>query len=54
MFLNLAVAAFREGNLPFYGNLPADCHEITLNYTSFLERRLGRNRVIYFHGGLAE
>ena len=48
------IAAFPDGDLPFYGKLPADCHAITLNYTSFLERQLGRDRVIYFHGGLAE
>lgn len=48
------IAAYPDGNLPFYGVLPQDCHAITLNYTSFLERRLGRSRVIYFHGGLAE
>lgn len=48
------IAAFPDGDLPFYGKLPADCHAITLNYTSFLERQLGRERVIYFHGGLAE
>lgn len=45
---------FPERDLPFYNTLPADCHAITLNYTSFLERKLGRDRVIYFHGGLAE
>ena len=48
------IAAFPNSDLPFYGALPNDCHAITLNYTSFLERRLGRSRVIYFHGGLAE
>ena len=48
------IAAFPDGDLPFYGTLPSDCHAITLNYTSFLERKLGRDRVIYFHGGLAE
>lgn len=40
--------------LPFYDEIPKDCHAITLNYTSFLADRLGRDRVIYFHGGLAE
>ena len=48
------LGAFPGGDLPFYGQLPADCHAITLNYTSFLEQKLGRDRVIYFHGGLAE
>lgn len=50
----LVMKAYPSGDLPFYDKLPTDCHAITLNYTSFLERRLGRNRVIYFHGGLAE
>lgn len=48
------IRAHPDGNLPFYGSLPTDCHAITLNYTSFLETRLGRDRVIYFHGGLPE
>lgn len=48
------IAAFPDNKIPFYGKLPANCHAITLNYTSFLERHLGRDRVIYFHGGLAE
>ncbi len=42
------------GELPFYSKIPKECHAITLNYTSFLADRLGRDRVIYFHGGLAE
>ena len=46
--------AHKGAALPFYGALPKDCHAITLNYTSFLERQLGRDKVIYFHGGLAE
>lgn len=46
--------AHPNGDLPFYGQLPLECHAITLNYTSFLERKLGKERVIYFHGGLAE
>jgi len=47
-------AAHADKPLPFYDGIPKDCHAITLNYTSFLEHRLGRDRVIYFHGGLAE
>jgi hypothetical protein len=50
----LVMESFANNDLPFYSKLPADCHGITLNYTSFLERKLGRERVIYFHGGLAE
>ncbi|MGE0114491.1 MAG: hypothetical protein AB7T07_06370 [Steroidobacteraceae bacterium] len=48
------LSAYEKSALPFYDALPKDCHAITLNYTSFLERRLGRDKVIYFHGGLAE
>jgi hypothetical protein len=48
------IAAHEDLALPFYDRLPKDCHAITLNYTSFLERKLGRDKVIYFHGGLAE
>jgi hypothetical protein len=48
------IAAHPVGELPFYGALPKNCHAITLNYTSFLERHLGKSKVIYFHGGLAE
>ena len=40
--------------MPFYGNLPTSLRAITLNYTSFLENQLGKENVIYFHGGLAE
>lgn len=39
--------------LPFYSVLPKDITAITLNYTTFLEH-CGLNKVIYFHGGLAE
>lgn len=48
------IKAHNGQGLPFYGRLPDACHAITLNYTSFLADRLGRDRVIYFHGGLAE
>lgn len=48
------IAADVWNDLPFYGSIPKECHAITLNYTSFLADRLGRDRVIYFHGGLAE
>lgn len=48
-------ARFRESdNMPFYGTIPKGTRAITLNYTSFLEDRLGKGNVIYFHGGLAE
>lgn len=40
--------------LPFYGNMPSDLRAITLNYTAFLEQKLGGAQTIYFHGGLSE
>ena len=40
--------------LPFYGALPVNIRAITLNYTSFLKKRLGDENVVYFHGDLAE
>ena len=46
--------AHPDGNLPFYSNLPDNIRAITLNYTSFLQKQLGNDNVIYFHGGLAE
>ena len=44
----------RNAKMPFYGDLPTSLRAITLNYTSFLENQLGKENVIYFHGGLAE
>jgi hypothetical protein len=40
--------------LPFYNNIPNDYKAITLNYTAFLQKQLGSENTIYFHGGLAE
>lgn len=40
--------------IPFYSTIPQSCKAITLNYTSFLEKCLGKENVIYFHGGLSE
>lgn len=40
--------------IPFYSNIPQNWKAITLNYTSFLEKQLGKENVIYFHGGLSE
>ena len=40
--------------LPFYSKLPADIFAITLNYTTFLETKLGKQKIINFHGGLNE
>lgn len=40
--------------LPFYGEIPENMRAITLNYTSFLTQKLGEDRTVYFHGGLAD
>jgi hypothetical protein len=39
---------------PFYENIPDSWTAITLNYTSFLEDKLGNDAAIYFHGGLSQ
>lgn len=48
------ILKYPAGNIPFYSKVPKEFKAITLNYTSFLERQLGRDNVIHFHGGLAE
>lgn len=48
------LAAHGASPLPFYGKLPTNVRAITLNYTSFLQQRLGSDQAVYFHGGLAE
>lgn len=48
------LAAHGASPLPFYGKLPTNVRAITLNYTSFLQQRLGSDQTVYFHGGLAE
>lgn len=48
------IAAHAEGVLPFYGSLPDGVRAITLNYTAFLQNRLGAAQTVYFHGGLAD
>ena len=40
--------------MPFYAGVPSDLRAITLNYTAFLEQRLGVDQTIYFHGGLSD
>jgi len=40
--------------LPFYCGIPDGVKAITLNYTSFLELKVGARSAISFHGGLAE
>lgn len=42
----------KTSGLPFYSKIPKNYRAITLNYTSFLERQLGKDNVLYFHGGL--
>lgn len=48
------IAAHAEGVLPFYGTLPDGLRAITLNYTAFLQNRIGAAQAVYFHGGLAD
>jgi hypothetical protein len=48
------LVAHGKDKLPFYGKLPDKARAITLNYTVFLQRQLGDNESLYFHGGLAE
>lgn len=40
-------------DLPFYTAIPQRWRGITLNYTSFLEFHLQREKTVYFHGGLS-
>lgn len=48
------LAAHGDKALPFYSGIPGDVRAITLNYTAFLEKRLGDAQTIYFHGGLGD
>lgn len=48
------LAAHEGTELPFYSNLPGDAKAITLNYTNFLEQRLGNKDTLYFHGDLSK
>lgn len=48
------LAAHGHAQLPFYASIPKDIRAITLNYTAFLEQRLGNDQTIYFHGGLSD
>ncbi len=48
------LAAHGNGELPFYGGIPKELRAITLNYTAFLQQRLGPEQTIHFHGGLAD
>lgn len=45
---------YPDNKIPFYCNVPKNYKAITLNYTSFIEKVLGQDNVIYFHGGLNE
>jgi hypothetical protein len=51
---NEVLTAHGTNALPFYGSIPDDVRAITLNYTAFLQHRLGTASALYFHGGLAE
>lgn len=51
---NEVLAAYNTNPLPFYGSIPDGVRAITLNYTAFLQRQLGEDRALYFHGGLAD
>lgn len=50
----IVVTNYENQDLPFYGSIHDSIKALTLNYTSFLENRLGIENTIYFHGGLAE
>lgn len=47
-------AKYSDSSIPFYCNVPKEYKAITLNYTSFIEKILGQQNVLYFHGGLNE
>ena len=51
---NEVLVAHEAKSLPFYGGLPEKVRAITLNYTAFLQHKLGVEQTLYFHGGLAE
>lgn len=51
---NEVLVAHEANPLPFYDSIPDGVRAITLNYTAFLQHRLGVDRALYFHGGLAE
>jgi hypothetical protein len=51
---NEVLAAHEGSDLPFYGRIPKVVRAITLNYTAFLQHRLGTKQALHFHGGLAE
>lgn len=48
------LAQHEDSNLPFYRDIPDGVRAITLNYTVFLRQKLGEERSLYFHGGLAD
>jgi len=51
---NEILKAHAADTLPFYSRIPAGVKAITLNYTAFLQRQLGDDKTLYFHGGLAD
>ncbi|MBL7965104.1 MAG: hypothetical protein JNM31_14820 [Flavobacteriales bacterium] len=48
------LAAHDGVELPFYSGIPENARAITLNYTNFLEERLGARDSLYFHGDLSK
>ena len=50
----IVLAEHSVDSLPFYSSIPKDWKALTLNYTSFLEKTLSKENVVYFHGGLSE
>lgn len=51
---NEVLEAHTDKGLPFYSGIPEGVRAITLNYTAFLQHRLGLTNTLYFHGGLAD
>lgn len=51
---NEVLSVHANNGLPFYSGIPEGVRAITLNYTAFLQHRLGAARTLYFHGGLAD
>ena len=43
---------FKGNDVPFYSTIPEGTKAISLNYTIFLEKKVGEEHAIYFHGDL--
>lgn len=48
------ITTHSKNGLPFYKSIPDGLRAITLNYTAFLQSRIGPDNTIYFHGGLSD